>query len=322
MSSYEKKRWEDLEEHWNKKAEKTPLLPPKARSVVESTASDVRNAAGAAGRGIVHVTPDAVKNAGTFVVDAALGPAVEGAVRLLELATDWAQELTDPKRVLEFHQGKGRDVHSLEDLRTLHLQDLDEMTRTMTLRCRTFGAAEGGTLGLLALIPVAGGALAITADLVVVHVLSTAIATRIAYAYGFDATDPDQRRMLERMIKRSYKQQAPKAGTLRAASSARKAGIGRQRWSEKLRRDEKLLAAVEKLMKQFTKAEHVPVAKAVKGLPVVSILAGAGTNSYVLGDVAKQAQRYAQTVWLAEKYGLPLPPSLALGPDPSDEEAE
>ena len=43
---------------------------------------------------------------------------------------------------------------------------------------------------------------------------------------------------------------------------------------------------------------------------MVAVFAGAGTNAHVLGDVAKQARHYAATLFLAEKYGLELPPNL------------
>ncbi len=43
----------------------------------------------------------------------------------------------------------------------------------------------------------------------------------------------------------------------------------------------------------------------------MSIVTSAGTNAWVIGDVAKQARLYAQTLFLAEKHGLPLPPQPA-----------
>ncbi|WP_143736886.1 hypothetical protein [Microbispora sp. GKU 823] len=70
------------------------------------------------------------------------------------------------------------------------------------------------------------------------------------------------------------------------------------------------MAAVEKLMKQFANGRAVPVDKVTKAMPVVAVFAGAGTNAYVLGDVVHQARLYAQTLYLAEKYGLPLPENL------------
>jgi hypothetical protein len=50
--------------------------------------------------------------------------------------------------------------------------------RTMTLKWRTSGALQGGARGVLAMVPFAGSLAAITLDMVAMHVLSTAVATR------------------------------------------------------------------------------------------------------------------------------------------------
>jgi hypothetical protein len=42
-------------------------------------------------------------------------------------------------------------------------------------------------------------------------------------------------------------------------------------------------------------------------------------NSAVLGRVAADAQRYCQTRFLCDKYGLPLPAALATGQDDGPE---
>ena len=47
-----------------------------------------------------------------------------------------------------------------------------------------------------------------------------------------------------------------------------------------------------------------------RAIPVVAFAAGAGTTSHVLGDVGRQATRYARTRFPAEEYGLPLPAGL------------
>ena len=125
-------------------------------------------------------------------------------------------------------------------------------------------------MGALATIPSAGGAAAITLDMVAMHVLSTAIATRVCYSYGFDVTDEEMCHLVDRMVLRAYKGQAPKAATARQANAALAAGKSRIRWSQKLRDDHKLIAAVEKLMAQFANGRAVPVEKATKAMPVVA----------------------------------------------------
>jgi hypothetical protein len=63
----------------------------------------------------------------------------------------------------------------------------------------------------------------------------------------------------------------------------------------------------------------VPVKNVAKVVPVVGILIGAGMNSAVLGRVAADAQRYCQTQFLCDKYGLPLPAALATNQDDAPE---
>lgn len=58
-----------------------------------------------------------------------------------------------------------------------------------------------------------------------------------------------------------------------------------------------------------------PSSELAKVVPLVGVLIGAGMNSAILGNVAADAQRYCQTRFLCEKYGLPLPAALATDPD-------
>ncbi|GLZ08231.1 hypothetical protein Acsp03_56970 [Actinomadura sp. NBRC 104412] len=314
MSPYEARIWAALETHWQRKADRRRLMPAKARAAVEAAGVKTKDVLGRAGTAVVEATPEPVKAIGERAADTVLAPAVESAVRLVDLANDWAVDLTNPQKVIDFHRSRGRDVSSLEDLRGLDLAELDEVVRNLVLKWRSLGAAEGAALGALALVPVAGGAVAISADILVMQVLATAIATHVCYAYGFDPTDPELQHVVRRMVTRSFGAQVPKASTSRNANLAAAAIKGRKKWSKKLRDDHRLIAALEKLMKQWTNGSHIPVGKVAKGIPVVSIVTSAGTNAWVIGDVAKQARLYAQTLFLAEKYDLPLPARLATSP--------
>lgn len=307
MSPYEQRRWVWLLDHWEKKATGRQIVLARARTALTRAGEGTRSVTTKAGRKLAEVTPGPVKDVAETAANAALVPAVKGAVHLLEFITEATAELMDPDFVIDHQCKQNREVASLGDLRRLDLEDLDTMTRRMAVKWRATGAAEGGALGVLAMVPYAGGAAAITLDIVVMQVLTTAIDTRVAYSYGYDAADPDQWGMIERMVRRSYRDQTAKAAAMRHASSGFNAGINRQRWSAKLRQDEKLMAAVEKLMKQFAKTDHIPVRKVALAMPLVSIAAGAGTNAYVLGDVAKQATYFGQTNFLADKYALRLP---------------
>lgn len=278
MSPYERRRWAELDDQWAKADQRPQIVPAKVRSALASAGGQVADVGGRAAERVAAATPDSVKDAASSAVDAALVPTLKAVVHLLELVTDWSVELTDPERVLAHHRDRDREASSLDDLRTLDLEHLDEVTRTLPLRWRSLGAAEGAAMGALAFVP-GGGIAAIPVDVLVIHVLSTSIATRAAHAYGFDPSSPQTERMIDRMVRRAYLGQAPKVETQRKAGAAFAAAAGRVKWSDKLRQDHRVLAAVEKLMKQAGNGAHVPVAQAAKALPFVAVLAGAGMNS-------------------------------------------
>jgi len=312
MSRYERTRWDELQSHWLKKAERKQLLPPRARAALATTAQAAKQTASKAGRAIADAAPEKVKDMAGTAVDAALVPTVQAVVHLLELVNDWAVELSDPETVIRHHQRAGREVSSLDDLKALDLELLDEFTDGMSLRWRILGAGQGAAFGALAMIPVpvVSSVAAITLDVVAMQALTSAIATRVCYSYGFDAADPEMKHMIERMVVRAYRNQVPKAGTVKNASAAFSAAKGRVNWSQKLRDDHRLMSAVEKLLKRVGDSGRVPVKNARMGMPVISVFIGAGTNAHVLGDTAKQARHYAATILLAEKYGLELPGNI------------
>ncbi|RPE44409.1 EcsC family protein [Streptomyces sp. Ag109_O5-1] len=311
MSEYDKQVWAKLNDHWQRRNNRRGL-PNWASTALTRTGE----AAGKATRRVADAVPDAVsepmRRAGDAVADKALRPALAGAAALLDLVNESARELNDPKNVEKIARKQGLDLESFTELRKQELKFCDRLLTRNTLKWRTAGALEGGAMGVLALVPVAGIPAAMTADILVVQVLSTSIASRIAYSYGYDAKDPEEQVFIQRLVRRSFMAQAAKAEPLRDTARAAHALKGRVNWSQKLRQDHRLVAALEKLMQQLGPAgSRVPVQNVAKVVPFVGILVGAGMNAAVLGRVAADAQRYCQTRFLCEKYGLPLPAALA-----------
>ncbi|WP_097947577.1 EcsC family protein [Streptomyces sp. ms115] len=322
MSEYEGHVWDTLNEHWQRRNNRRGL-PNWASTALGRTGE----AAGNAARRVSDAVPEAVtkpiRRAGDAVADKAMRPALAGAAALLELVNDWAMELNDPKNVEKLARKRGFDIDSFAELRQQDLKVCDRLLSRNTLKWRTTGAFEGGAMGLLAMVPVAGIPAAMTADILVVQVLSTSIAARIAYSYGYDAKDPKEQEFIQRLVQRSFMAQAAKAKPLQETARAASAVKGRVNWSQNLRQDHRLLAALEKLMQQMGPAgSRVSVKNVAKVVPFVGILVGAGMNAAVLGRVAADAQRYCQTRFLCDKYGLPLPAALATDEDedlPADE---
>ncbi|MGW1541371.1 EcsC family protein [Streptomyces sp. NPDC002309] len=319
MSAYEVKVWEALNEHWERRNNPRGL-PNWASNALSRTGEVAGSAASRVRDAVPDKLADPVRRAGEAAAELALQPALRAAVSVLDLVNDWAMELNDPRTVEELARKKGCELDSFTELRQQDLKVCDRLLTANTLKWRTAGAFEGGTMGLLAMVPVAGIPVAMTADILVVQVLTASIAARIAYSYGYDAKDPDEQEFIERLARRSFMAQAAKAKPLNEAAKAASALKGRVNWSEKLRQDHRLVAALEKLLQQLGPAgSRVPVQNVAKVVPFVGVLIGAGMNAAVLGRVAAEAQRYCQTRFLCDKYGLPMPAALQVDRDDDPE---
>ncbi|WP_139720878.1 EcsC family protein [Serinicoccus chungangensis] len=309
MSSYEQQAWADLQEHWRKKAERR-ALPPAVRQATGAASHKIGDTASSARNFVSSKTPTALKNAGDAAVDLTLEPTVKAVVGLLDWVTETVQQFSEPESVLAFHRDKGRPVSTLTDLQALDLEALDSFTKGSVWKWRSTGLVEGGAIGALTFIPVGGSIAAIGLDLVVMHALTTAVATQAAYAYGIDPTTDAGQEHVNRMLRKAWAAQAPKAGTVKSAKNAFVMGRGRVNWSQRFRSDHRIAAAVEKLLKQVNPGQHVPIQKVVTKMPYVGAVTSAGVNSTVLASMAKNSIHYSRTMYLARKHGLALPASL------------
>ncbi|WP_104168566.1 EcsC family protein [Arthrobacter sp. SX1312] len=321
MSAYERQVWETLDGHWQRRNNRRGL-PNWASAALNRTGEVAGSAAGRVAGALPGAVTRPVYRATEAVASRAARPALEAATALLELVNDWARELNDPTSVAKLARKRGLNIDSFDELRQQDMKVCDQLLTLNTLRWRTAGALEGGAMGLLALVPVAGIPMAMTADVLVIQVLSVSIATRIAYSYGYDAKDPEEQAFIQRLVRRSFMTQAAKAEPLRDVARAAGAVKGRVNWSPKLRADHRLLASLEKLMQQLGPVgARVPVQNVAKVVPFVGVLIGAGMNSAILGNVAADAKRYCQTRFICEKYGLPLPVALLTDTDDDYETA-
>ena len=315
MSAYEAQVWDALNDHWQRRDNRRGL-PNWASTALDRTGEVARTAASRASGAVPETIKQPIRRAGDAVAGVAVRRTIESAVALLEQVNDWAQELNDPTSVQKLARKQGLEIDSFTELRQHDLKVCDRLLTRNTLKWRTLGALEGGAMGLLAMVPLGGFVFAMTADILVVQVLSRSIASRIAYSYGYDAKDPAERAFIERLVNRSFMEQAAKAKPLSETARAASAVNGRVRWSNKLRTDHRLLVAIEKLMQQLgPSGSKVAVKDVAKVVPFVGVLIGAGMNAAVLGRVAADAQRYCQTRFLCDKHGMPLPAALAAGQD-------
>lgn len=311
MTPYEYRAWTRLDAHWQRRDDRKGL-PSWASSAINRSGDVASTAMRRASSAVPESIKAPARRAGDAAANVAARPALEGAAALIDLVNDWMLDLNDPKSVERRAAKQGVAIDTFANLRDQDLKTCDRLLTRNTLTWRTAGAFEGGAMGLLAMVPVAGIPVAITADVLVIQVLSVSIASRISYSYGFDAKDPAEQEFIQRLVRRSFLAQAAKVKPLSDTARAASAVKGRVRWSPKLRQDHHLLQAIEKLMKQLGPAGmKAPVKNVAKVVPFVGILIGAGMNSVILASVAEDAQRYCQTRFLCEKYGLTMPPALA-----------
>lgn len=317
LPKYDARRWRELSEAWHKKADRRRREPGRARKALNRAGARTGEIASNVGDFASEKTPRKLKDAGGLMVDKTFVPTMKAVIGLLDLINDWAVELHDPEVVIRAYRKRGLDVETVTDLGEVDLEHMDAYMRRFALQWRSFGSAEGAALGALAMIPVPvlGSAMAIGLDLVAMQVLTAAIATRAAYAYGFDAEDVEVRRLIDQLAAGSYMEQAPKAGTTAQAGAAFTAAKGRVNWSDKLRKDHRLMAAVEQMMQRLPGAGRVSVQQARMGMPVISVAVGAGTNAVILGNAAKRSCDYFALRRLSERHGLPMPAVDLVGAD-------
>lgn len=309
MSEYEREEWHRLQQHWEAKSKKRVVVPARVKHAVGQAGNQAGGVIARAG----DLVPGVVKDFGDVVVEKSLAPTLKAATAFLEMTEENVMEWTDPESILKKHRGAGREVHSLADIRSLSLEQQDEVSRKLRRRWRFVGATEGAAVGAIAFVPMGGWLGAITIDLVVLHALNTAAATQAMYCYGIDARTPSEEEEVQRIVRRVFAEQAAKAPALQKPAAAWQAAGKRVRWSEALRRDHQLMAAVERVMKLG--GGKVPVTKVAKTMPAIGIFTNSGINSHVLASTAHNGVQYAKTRHLSKKYDLPMPPSLNGGHD-------
>ena len=130
------------------------------------------------------------------------------AVGLVELAASASEASVRRKRILKAYRSAGFDVQSLQDIRSLTLDDVLAVKPRLSLAYSTTAAAEGAVSGVFA----SGGSVAavlgmgvasapgvgVTASAIAVDITTfLAAATRLvahtAAYYGYDSEDPTER---------------------------------------------------------------------------------------------------------------------------------
>lgn len=217
--------------------------------------------------------------------------------------------------VLESYKDAGYPLSHYSDIHELDLQIVDQVKPTgLIASYTTVAAASGAGTGLMFTggeFEVATGvgsapgfgtiAVAFATDIAAVLTLSHAVVGHTARLYGFDPEEPGEFILaLEVINAGSSLTRAGKYATLAELSKLTQQLARRATW-KKLNNN-----VLTKIAQQFAKNMEVRLTKAAmaKLTPILGIGIGAGTNAYIIHEVATEADFYYRERFLNEKLGI------------------
>ena len=240
------------------------------------------------------------------------------AVGLVELAASASEASVRRKRILKAYRSAGFDVRSLQDIRSLTLDDVLAVKPRLSLAYSTTAAAEGAVSGVFA----SGGSVAavlgmgvasapgvgVTASAIAVDITTfLAAATRLvahtAAYYGYDSEDPTERLFSTMVLSQAIdptgsghdfvveKQTTMLAFNKVMRDLARRGSLGGN--------------VVVSAMNSLFSAMGVRLAsrKLAQIVPVAGVVVSAGLNAALMRTIGETADHLYRERFLAERYG-------------------
>ncbi len=215
---------------------------------------------------------------------------IEGAI---QMADNVAEYTTDTGDVLRDAQ-----VDAIKELRAKNLELSDKLAHSICRWATAIAASEGGLTGL-------GGPFGMAADIPVIIILALRTIRKTALCYGYECdTEKEKEYVLGVLSAAGSNTQIEKNATLMALQQLN-VMIAKTTWKRMVQK-----AAENKFGKEAAILSIKAVAKtlginltkrlALKIVPVVGSLVGAGVNAAFIYDVAVAAQRCYQRRWLQE----------------------
>jgi len=255
------------------------------------------------------------------------------ALGLVELAASASEASVRRKRILKAYRSVGFDVRTLQDIRSLALDDVLAVKPRLSLAYSTTAAAEGAVSGVFA----SGGSLAavlgmgvasapgvgVTASAMAVDITTfLAAATRLvahtAAYYGYDSEDPSERLFSTMVLSQAIDPAGSgrdfvveKQATMLAFNQVMR-DLARKGSLESLGG-----SAIVSAMKTLFSAMGVRLAsrKLAQIVPVAGIVVSAGLNAALMRTIGETADHLYRERFLAERYGRAMgdsEPSTAL----------
>ena len=234
--------------------------------------------------------------AGQLVFDVPeIGPLLEkafaGVVGLLNDGASWSVR---PKAIFaDFHKHGYEAVHSLDDIHSLRLRDVDATIGFLAAKYKTTALAEGAATGLL-------GLPGIPADVVAILSLNLRAIGEYATYCGFDISLQQERLFAMNVLGlASSPSDAAKQAAMAQLAKIAKAVAQKKTW--KTLEEHAFVSIIRKVAEAL--GVRLTKAKLAQVVPVAGAVVGGGFNAYYTSRVCDAAYFLYRERFLAEKYG-------------------
>lgn len=198
------------------------------------------------------------------------------------------------ERILSMGRIFQSDIETLDDLRSLHIDQLQYMANQQIARHRLYSLAQGGLSGT-------GGVLLLGSDIPAMAVVNLRVIQLIAMTYGFEVNTPFE---MMTSLKVFHAATLPKRLEKYGWESLMKE-LDEATDAYFYEGDDRLtdLTWLEQPMKQLCKLLVISIAKkrTVQGVPLVSMMIGANANYQLTRKVTEFAHKYYQLRFLMYK---------------------
>ena len=234
------------------------------------------------------------------------------ALGLVELAASASEASVRRKRILKAYRSVGFDVRSLQDIRSLALDDILAVKPRLSLAYSTTAAAEGAVSGVFA----SGGSVAAVLGMGVASASAVDITTFLAAAtrlvahtaayYGYDSEDPTERLFSTMVLSQAIDPTGSghdfvveKQTTMLAFNKVMR-DLARRGSLDGLGGN-----VVVSAMNSLFSAMGVRLAsrKLAQIVPVAGVVVSAGLNAALMRTIGETADHLYRERFLAERYG-------------------
>ncbi len=166
-------------------------------------------------------------------------------------------------------------ISTLEEIRTLPLQDLDRAAEDLVKRRGRFAGIQGAATG-------AGGLAALAADIPLLLGTSLKVLQEIAVLYGYDPREEKERLFIIQCLQFAYAEGGGKKAVLKEIEASMNERTDRETASQ--------LKGWREVFQTYR--DHIGWKKLFQAIPIVGIVIGAVMNKSMIGQVAETGMMF------------------------------